>query len=57
MSTPLACGQVLKGTQEMAMQTVAGEQTMCCVLIVSNGDGRVLSKAFQLFQDEKSFSF
>jgi hypothetical protein len=57
MSAKLACGQILKRTQEMAVQTVAGEQTMCCVLIVLSGDNAVLSKAFQLFQDEKSFSF
>jgi hypothetical protein len=57
MSAKLACGQVLKGTQEMAVQTVVGEQTMCGVLILSSGDNTVLSKAFQLFQDEKSFSF
>ena len=57
MSAKLACGQVLKGTQERAVQTVVGEQTMCGVLILSSGDNAVLSKAFQLFQDEKSFSF
>jgi hypothetical protein len=57
MSAKLVCGQVLKGTQKMAVQTVAGEQTMCCVIIVLSEDNTVLSKAFQFFQDEKSFSF